>query len=869
MLKWISFIIFLLVNSVNAACTPAGTASDDTVICTGVVSGYQYFYGGSDSVTLQNVTGSGIYWLDESTHGNPATDGEDRFYASNSHFQWVFGFGKNDYFEVNSSTFSNLYTDTNPYWVDQRGDDTIIIRNSISDGWIQSGNDNDIIEIYDSNVSTVAAGYSDIYGFDYTPFDGNDTVLLDHVNFTIPNYYYTTLPGAIGTGKGDDTIEMIHGGEAYNVAGGYGNDTITIRDGEHFNACTYLDDSNRARVCGIYSDIEYSVEQNISHDDNYMAIHHGDDKILLEDADIRDIVVNGGHGSDSITIHTPVQLSGATIDGGDDKSTADTFIDQLHFEQWSGDIEGDKLKNWEQIILQNISDITLIDSNISVSSDNGLDASSNLPYGLIIEDNSILNIKHNYLIDGNLHNSATLNLQDGNTPGEILTITSNYTANNTAALYLDVMLNDASPSIADRVVILGNTEGTTTLYIDNINGIGGQTPTGDNAGILLIEVAGNSNALFQLAHILHVGAYTYALHKGSNGNWYLQSKKDTPSVQLIKTVNHTNITKPEILNYNITLKNSGNVTLSSIVMTDILPNSTHKLLTLQSGDSNGNQKLDVGEIWIYSTTYAVSQDEIDKGILLTNKVSLSTAEGLQATSSAQTHILQQSAYSFTKTTNTQPQYIGDCLSYMFSVKNRGNTRLKVNKIIDDNCQSNITLISESSQQNNILDLNEEQVFTCTSLPVTPYEASVCKVINIANVAVKINLSHTLLAEKTSKITTPIDIPNSCTCIGSKLERAPLMPSNNNVLSLSSTSATIHWEDNAFNELGFKIYKDTILIGTVGKNETTFHIDNLKPRTKYTYRVVAYNAYGESYRTIISFTTKDDYGWLPAIYHITL
>jgi len=864
-----SILLFILFTStfVHSACSPSGTVGDDTVICTGTISGYQHFYGGSDTVILQNVTGTGVYWLDEYTHGNPNTDGEDIFYATNSHFQWVFGFGRNDYFEVNSSTFSNLYADTNPYWVEQRGDDTIIIRNSVSNGWIQGGNDNDTIEIYDSNVSTVAAGYSDIYGFDYSPFDGNDTVLLDNVNFTIPNYYYTTIPGAVGTGKGDDTIVMVHGGEAYNVAGGYGNDTIIIRDGEHFNACTYLDDSNRERTCGIYSDIEYSVEQNISHDNSYMSIHHGDDQIILEDADIRGIVVNGGHGSDTITIHTPVILSTALLDGGDDISIADTFIDHLYFEQWSGDIEGHNLRNWEQIILHNISDITFIDNNISVGGENGIDVISNLPYGLIIEDNSILNIKHSYLIDGNLHNNATLNMQDGGTPGETVTISHDYTSND-GALYLDVTLNDASQNITDKVVIHGDTQGTSTLYIDNINGLGGQTPTGDNVGILLIEVAGISNAVFQLSHTLQVGEYTYTLHKGSNGNWYLQSQKNLTTIKLVKTVDKTKITKPEILNYTITLENTGNNILSSILMTDIFPDGTHTILTLQSGDNNNNQKLDIGEKWIYITTFNVTQNDIDKGMTLNNKVELSTAEGLSSTTSAQTQMIQYSEYSFTKKAISKPQYIGDCLSYTFSVKNLGNTRLKVNKITDDNCQSDITLTSESLQENGILDLNEEQIYTCTSLPVTSYEADVCEVINIANISLKTNLSNTTLQEKTSKITTFINIPK-CTCHTNTLERAPLMPSDTHLLSLSNTSATIQWQDNAFNELGFKIYKDNQLIAVTGKDERTFTIKNLKPRTTYTYTIKSYNAYGVSYRALIIFTTKDDYSWLPAIYNSML
>jgi len=350
---------------------------------------------------------------------------------------------------------------------------------------------------------------------------------------------------------------------------------------------------------------------------------------------------------------------------------------------------------------------------------------------------------------------------------------------------------------------------------------------------------------------------------------YRKKKPIKTTGELVKIVDKTSISKPEVLNYTITLNNTGNIVLNTIEVTDILPNGTHKTLILQSGDTNHNNKLDLNEKWVYTTTFIATQDDIDKGNTLTNTANVTTLESPSALGSAQTQIIQQSEYSFRKKTNSRPLFIGDSLVYTFTIKNIGNTRLKVLKITDDNCKSNITLKSESSQQNGILDLNEEQIYTCTSLPITHYEANICEVINIANVAVKTNLSNSTLQEKTSKITTFINVHNSCTCETAILERSPLMPSDSNVPSLSSTSATIQWEDNAFNEIGFEIYKDNILVGTTGKDKTSFTIENLQPRTTYTYTIKSYNEYGTSYRTTITFTTKDDYAWFPAIYNLFL
>ena len=517
-LSFFGLLMLIGTMPLGAACVPAGTAGDDAVVCTGATSGHQRFYGGSDHVTLQNTTGSGNYWLDESLGGNPATDGNDTFIANNSQFFWVLGFGGDDVFDINHSEFNNTYGDTNPgHGLSQRGNDTIFIKNSISFGYIQGGNDNDKIEIIDSNVSIVASGYSDIYPVDYSPYDGNDTILLDHVNFTAPLYWDATqIEGAVGGGRSDDTITFKNGGEAYYVYGGHGNDVVEVFDDEHFNDCNTS--SQIVERCGIYGDESYVSEPNAT----AIPILHGDDRIVLHGGDASGILIQGGHGSDTLTIDTPVMLTGTTLDGGDDRLAADTFVDRIEFEQWLGDLNGSQFHNWEQIRLHDASAITLVDNNISAGIDGGVDASSGLPYGLIVDDRSQLNLYHDFTIDGNLHNDAIINLQDGNVAGSVVTVKGDYHASS-GELYVDTVLNDATPSVSDKLVIEGDTAGVTTLNVNNIGGAGGQTPTADNSGILVVEVHGNSNGTFALNAPLETPEYWYSLVKGSNGNWYLQS----------------------------------------------------------------------------------------------------------------------------------------------------------------------------------------------------------------------------------------------------------------------------------------------------------------------------------------------------------
>ncbi len=64
----------------------------------------------------------------------------------------------------------------------------------------------------------------------------------------------------------------------------------------------------------------------------------------------------------------------------------------------------------------------------------------------------------------------------------------------------------------------------------------------------------------------------------------------------------------ELLHYNISVANTGNVTLTNIVVSD--PNADAGSIMYVSGD-NGDGNLDVGETWIYTAFHTLTQEEID------------------------------------------------------------------------------------------------------------------------------------------------------------------------------------------------------------------------------------------------------------------
>lgn len=102
-----------------------------------------------------------------------------------------------------------------------------------------------------------------------------------------------------------------------------------------------------------------------------------------------------------------------------------------------------------------------------------------------------------------------------------------------------------------------------------------------------------------------------------------------------------------------------------------------------------------------------------------------------------------------------------------------------------------------------------------------------------------------------------------------LPAKPNNPSNLVASSITTNSAVLHWQDNSDNENGFRIYSGNKLVATVSSNTKGYVLSNLEPRTTYNYSIEAFNDNGTSTKVAVTFTTKDDYSWLPAVYSILL
>ncbi|WP_392565525.1 autotransporter outer membrane beta-barrel domain-containing protein [Utexia brackfieldae] len=110
-----------------------------------------------------------------------------------------------------------------------------------------------------------------------------------------------------------------------------------------------------------------------------------------------------------------------------------------------------------------------------------------------------------------------------------LMVQGNYTGNGGFIHFNGVLGSDDSP--IDKLVIKGNTTGTSYVTVNNVGGLGDNTVKGIN----LITVDGESNGKFIQSGAIQIGAYEYNLVRSplNNNNWVLRSKHANDGNQVL------------------------------------------------------------------------------------------------------------------------------------------------------------------------------------------------------------------------------------------------------------------------------------------------------------------------------------------------
>ncbi|HDF2330307.1 TPA: autotransporter outer membrane beta-barrel domain-containing protein [Morganella morganii] len=125
------------------------------------------------------------------------------------------------------------------------------------------------------------------------------------------------------------------------------------------------------------------------------------------------------------------------------------------------------------------------------------------------------------LLTGNLQNSGSIALSSDRFGGNRLIVDGNYTGSEGSSVNMNATLRGDNDSVTDKLTILGNSAGTSTVYVTNGNGSGAQTLE----GVRMISVTGDSDAQFTQGARIVAGEYDYSLVKKEK-DWYLTSHKD-------------------------------------------------------------------------------------------------------------------------------------------------------------------------------------------------------------------------------------------------------------------------------------------------------------------------------------------------------
>jgi uncharacterized repeat protein (TIGR01451 family)/gliding motility-associated-like protein len=202
----------------------------------------------------------------------------------------------------------------------------------------------------------------------------------------------------------------------------------------------------------------------------------------------------------------------------------------------------------------------------------------------------------------------------------------------------------------------------------------------------------------------------------------------------------------ETITYTFTVSNQGNVPLSNITVTDPLPGLS--AISYVSGDNNNNGILDLNEIWVYTATYAITQEDINEGQVVNQALATGdapngdTVEDLSGTdldndTPTITDLPQDPAIAIVKTGvfndengDTYAQ-VGETITYTFTVSNQGNVPLS-NITVTDPLPglSAITFVGGDDNGDGILDLDEVWTYTA-SYTITQLDIEAGQVVNQA------------------------------------------------------------------------------------------------------------------------------------------
>ncbi|KAF5425306.1 MAG: PKD domain-containing protein, partial [Candidatus Methanocomedens sp.] len=206
----------------------------------------------------------------------------------------------------------------------------------------------------------------------------------------------------------------------------------------------------------------------------------------------------------------------------------------------------------------------------------------------------------------------------------------------------------------------------------------------------------------------------------------------------------------EVITYEYTVNNTGNADLINLVLTDDKAGTP----SLVSGDTNGDNKLNVGETWIYSATYTVPDADSVTNIAT---VTAEDAAGTAVDDTAQcTTEIKSPGIEIVKSCPPSA-IVNEVITYEYLVNNTGATDLS-DVVLTDNKAGTPNFISGDTNGDNKLNVGETWIYSADyTMP------DVDSVTNIVTVTAKDAVGNTVT--DTDQCTTQINT------LGIKLEKS--------------------------------------------------------------------------------------------------
>jgi len=251
--------------------------------------------------------------------------------------------------------------------------------------------------------------------------------------------------------------------------------------------------------------------------------------------------------------------------------------------------------------------------------------------------------------------------------------------------YQVVVSNTGNVSLSDVAPVDTLPDGTTATLIGPLSDVGlpGQLDVGEQWTYTTSYAVSQTELDLGLARVNTVDVTSAETGTETISDSAKTTLTQSPAFSVEKNVDAASISEVGVLNYEIQISNTGNVSLSDIVVTDTMPNAEVVLVSGPIIDDASLGLLDVDETWTYHAQYTVTQADINAGLALTNSVSVDTAQAGTQADTAITTVSQAPSISIVKASSSQDySAAGDAVAYAFTVVNTGNVLLNNIQVSD-------------------------------------------------------------------------------------------------------------------------------------------------------------------------------------------